>query len=239
LAVGLARVGASLLINYLSSKKDAEETLRLIREVGAKAVALKGDVARPSTADRLVAGAYRHFGRLDALVNNAGIHRYQYLADVKEKDWDAQLAINLKGPFLLSQKAVAQWRSRKTHGRIVNITSCGAQWPFLGSAAYNSSKSGLLGLTRQLALELAPEGICVNAVAPGVVHTSINDSLLRDPRFLKAWQGAIPARRIGTPEDLVGAVTFLCSDTSAYITGQQLAVDGGWGINMAWGVAPK
>jgi NAD(P)-dependent dehydrogenase (short-subunit alcohol dehydrogenase family) len=238
LAVGLARAKASLIVNYLKSKKDADETLRLVREAGARAVAIQGDMARAATASKLVAGAYRHFGRLDAVVNNAGVHRYQYLADVSEEDWDAQLSVNLKGPFLLCQKAIAEWRRKKIPGRIVNITSCGSERPFLGSAAYNASKFGLLGLTRQLALELAPEGIRVNAVAPGVVHTSINDALLSKPKFLKAWENAIPARRVALPQDLVGAVVFLCSEASEYVTGQQLVVDGGWGNNIAWGVPP-
>lgn len=238
LAVGLARAGARLIVNWLQSKADMRTTLRLVREAGSEAVSVQGDIARVATAKKLVRTAYKKFGRLDAIVNNAGIHRYEYMASVSEANWDAQLAVNLKGPFFLAQMAVVQWRRRKTPGRIVNITSCGSQVPFLGSAAYNSSKFGLLGLTKQLALELAPEGIRVNAVAPGVVHTHLNDALLRQPRFQKAWKKVIPAGRIAVPSDLVGAVLFLCSDASEYVTGQQLAVDGGWGINLAWGVAP-
>lgn len=238
LAIGLARAGARLVLNYYQSKSDVNESIRLVREAGSQAVAVKGDIAIASTSHQLVATAYETFGRLDAVVNNAGIHRYKYLAEVKEEDWEVQLAVNLKGPFLLSQKAVVEWRRHKTTGRIVNITSCGALLPFPASAAYNASKSGLLGLTRQLALELGPEGIRVNAVAPGVVHTSINDELLRKPAYLRAWQKVIPAGRVAKPDDLVGAVVFLCSEASEYITGQHLTVDGGWGINPAWGVSP-
>jgi len=238
LAVGLAQAQARLVLNYYRSKSEVNETIRLVREAGSEAVAVKGDIAIAATAQELVMTAYERFGRLDAIVNNAGIHRYKYLADVSEADWDAQLAVNLKGPFLLCQKAVGEWRRHKTSGRIVNITSCGAKLPFPASAAYNASKFGLLGLTQQLALELAPEGIRVNAVAPGVVHTSINDALLRQLVYRKAWQKVIPAGRVAEPDDLVGAVIFLCSDASEYITGQQLAVDGGWGINPPWGVSP-
>jgi NAD(P)-dependent dehydrogenase (short-subunit alcohol dehydrogenase family) len=238
LAVGFARAEARLVINYYQSKSDVDETVKLVREAGSEAITVKGDIAAVATSHKLVMTAYKKFGRLDAIVNNAGIHLYKYLADVSEADWDAQLSVNLKGPFFLVQKAVAEWRRHKTPGKIVNITSCGAQLPFRGSAAYNSSKFGLLGLTRQLALELAPEGIRVNAVAPGVVHTSINDALLCQRGFRSAWRKVIPAGRIATPDDLVGAVLFLCSDASEYITGQQLAVDGGWGINRAWGVVP-
>jgi NAD(P)-dependent dehydrogenase (short-subunit alcohol dehydrogenase family) len=238
LAVGFAQAGARLVINYLHSKSDADETVRLVRKASSDAIAVKGDIAAVATSEKLVMSAYKSFGRLDAIVNNAGIHLFKYLADVTEADWDTQLSVNLRGPFFLIQKAVSQWQSRKTPGAIVNITSCGSLSPFPASAAYNSSKSGLLGLTRQLALELAPQGIRVNAVAPGVVHTSINDALLRQPVFREAWQNAIPARRIATPADLVGAVVFLCSDASEYVTGQQLAVDGGWGMNLSWAVAP-
>jgi NAD(P)-dependent dehydrogenase (short-subunit alcohol dehydrogenase family) len=238
LAVGFAQAGAHLVINYHHSKSDADETVRLVRKACSDAVAVKGDIAAVATSERLVMTAYKSFGRLDAVVNNAGIHLFKYLADVTEADWDSQLSVNLRGPFFLIQKAVSQWRHRKTTGAIVNITSCGSVSPFPASAAYNSSKSGLLGLTRQLALELAPQGIRVNAVAPGVVHTSINDALLRQPVYREAWQNAIPARRIATPVDLVGAVVFLCSDASEYVTGQQLAVDGGWGMNLSWAVAP-
>jgi NAD(P)-dependent dehydrogenase (short-subunit alcohol dehydrogenase family) len=238
LAIGLARAEARLVLNYYQSKADVNETIRLVREAGSQAVAVKGDIAISSTSHQLVTTAYETFGRLDAVVNNAGIHRYKYLAEVKEEDWEAQLAVNLKGPFLLSQRAVDEWRLHKTPGRIVNITSCGAVLPFPASAAYNASKFGLLGLTRQLALELAPEGIRVNAVAPGVVHTSINDEFLRKPAYLRAWQKVIPAGRVANPDDLVGAVVFLCSEASEYVTGQHLTVDGDWGINPAWGVSP-
>jgi glucose 1-dehydrogenase len=238
LAIGLARADARLVLNYYQSKADVNETIRLVREAGSQAVAVKGDIAISSTSHQLVTTAYETFGRLDAVVNNAGIHRYKYLAEVKEEDWEAQLAVNLKGPFLLSQRAVDEWRLHKTPGRIVNITSCGAVLPFPASAAYNASKFGLLGLTRQLALELAPEGIRVNAVAPGVVHTSINDEFLRKPAYLRAWQKVIPAGRVAKPDDLVGAVVFLCSEASEYVTGQHLTVDGGWGINPAWGGSP-
>jgi NAD(P)-dependent dehydrogenase (short-subunit alcohol dehydrogenase family) len=238
LAVGLAQAKARLVLNYHRSKSDVNETIRLVRDAGSEAVAVAGDIAVAATSQKLVMTAYQTFGRLDAIVNNAGIHRYKYLADIREEDWDAQLSVNLKGPFFLSQKAVAAWRRHKTPGRIVNITSCGAHLPFPASAAYNASKFGLLGLTQQLALELAPEGIRVNAVAPGVVHTSINDELLRHLAYRKAWQKVIPAGRVANPDDLVGAVLFFCSDASEYITGQQLAVDGGWGINPTWGVTP-
>ena len=238
LAVGLAKAGARLVINYLQSRSDVNQTVRLVSEAGSEAIAVKGDISAVATSHKLVTAAYKRFGRLDAIVNNAGVHVYKYLADVSEADWDTHLSVNLKGPFFLVQRAVAEWRRHKTKGRVVNITSCGSQLPFLGSAAYNSSKFGLLGLTRQLALELAPEGIRVNAVAPGVVHTSITESLLSQPAYLEAWQKAIPAGRIARPEDLVGAVLFLCSDASEYITGQQVAVDGGWGNNLAWGVVP-
>src|SRR5262249_2612724 len=164
--------------------------------------------------------------------NNAGIHIYKSLKDFSPEEWDRTLATNLKGPFLVSQAAVALWRRKKSKGRIVNITSTGSQIPFPNSAAYNSSKGGLLMLTRQLALELGPEGIRVNAIAPGVVHTNMNDFLMRQPKQHKAWCDAVPMKRVAAPKDLVEAAVFLSSKESDYITGQQVAVDGGWSMTV-------
>lgn len=237
-AVGLARAGARLVLNFLRAKSDADETARLVRQCGSECVTVKGDIAVRQTAKKIVNTAYQTFGRLDAVVNNAGVHLFKHLEEVTEADWDTQLAVNLRGPFLLSQEAVKAWRRDKTAGRIVNITSCGSRMPFPCSAAYNASKYGLLGLTQQLALDLAPENIRVNAVAPGVVHTSMNNELLSKPEFRKAWQDTVPAGRIAEVDDVAGAVLYLCSDASEYITGQQLAVDGAWGINPPWAVAP-
>jgi len=238
LAVGLAGAGASVLVNYFSSKADADETVRIISAAGGTAVAMRGDVGRLRDARRLEAAAERHFGRLDILINNAGIHRFDLLEDVREKDWDRMLATNLKGPFLLSQAAVASMTRRKIRGRIVNITSCGATIPFPGSAGYNASKGGLLMLTRQLALELAPHGIRVNAISPGVVHTAMNDFLLKQPEHHRAWRESVPMKRVAVPTDLVNLSVFLCSPTSDYITGQNIAVDGGWSMTVGWAVKP-
>jgi NAD(P)-dependent dehydrogenase (short-subunit alcohol dehydrogenase family) len=133
LAIGLARADARLVLNYYQSKADVNETIRLVREAGSQAVAVKGDIAISSTSHQLVTTAYETFGRLDAIVNNAGIHRYKYLAEVKEEDWEAQLAVNLKGPFLLSQRAVDEWRLHKTQGRIVNMSPVNIyQWTVVG-----------------------------------------------------------------------------------------------------------
>lgn len=237
-AIVFARAGARLVLNYLRVKSDINETVRLVHGAGAECVIVRGDISQRKTSKEIVISAYKAFGRLNAVVNNAGIHLYKRLEDISEMDWETQLAINLKGPFLLSQEAVKAWRHHKMRGRIVNITSCGSRMPFPCSAAYNASKYGLLGLTQQLALDLAPENIRVNAVAPGVVHTSINDQLLRQPAWLRAWESVVPAGMIGEAEDVAHAVLFLCSDASEYITGQQLAVDGAWSINPVWGVAP-
>ena len=238
LAVGLARAGASVLVNYFSSRAEADETVRVIVAAGGKAVAMRGDVGRIRDARRLVTAAEKRFGKLDILINNAGIHIFDRLKDVREKDWDRMLATNLKGPFLLSQAAVASMLRRRIRGRIVNITSCGATIPFPGSAGYNASKGGLLMLTRQLALELAPQGIRVNAVCPGVVHTAMNDFLLKQPDQHHAWSDAVPMKRVSVPTDLVELAVFLCSARSEYITGQNIAVDGGWSMTVGWAVKP-
>lgn len=234
LAIALAQAGARVVVNYVWSRDRAAETAALIEEAGSEAIIVRADVSKAADCRKLIQAALKKWDRLDAVVNNAGRHIYQLLADVTEKDWDTQLETNLKGAFLLSQQAVLSWRKAKSGGRIVNITSCGSQQPFPGSAAYTASKGGLLMLTRQLALELAPEGILVNAIAPGVIRTPLSEPLLAKPNARRGWEACIPARRIGNPSDLAGAVVFLCSDASAYITGQQLHVDGGWNLNLAW-----
>lgn len=239
LAVGLGHAGASVIVNYFSSKSDAVETVRLVNEAGSKAIAVKGDVGKPADVQRLIARAVKHFGKLDVVINNAGIHIYKPLKEFTSEEWDRTLATNLKGPFLTSKAAAELWRRKKIKGRIVNITSAGAQIPFPNSAAYNSSKGGLLMLTRQLALELGPDGIRVNAIAPGVVHTNMNDFLMRQPKQYKAWSEAIPMKRVAKPNDLIEAAVFLSSKESDYITGQQIAVDGGWSMTVQFAVTSK
>jgi len=234
LAVGLAQAGARVVVNYIWSGDRAAETAAQIKQTGSEAIIVCADVSKVADCHKLVQAGLKKWGRLDAVVNNAGRHIYKLLAEVTEDDWDTQFDANVKGAFLLSQQVVASWRKSKVRGCIVNITSCGSEQPFPGSAAYNASKGALLMLTRQLALELGPEGIRVNAIAPGVIRTPLSESFLSKEKGRQAWETCIPSRRIGNPGDLAGAAVFLCSNAADYVTGQQLCVDGGWNLNLAW-----
>jgi 3-oxoacyl-[acyl-carrier protein] reductase len=163
-------------------------------------------------------------GRIDFLVNNAGIRRDNLLMRMKESDWDAVLAVNLKGAFNLC-KAVIRAMLGARYGRIVNISSVVGLMGNAGQVNYSASKAGVLGLTKSLAREVAAKGITVNAIAPGYIATAMTDTLTDSvkERFLET----IPMRKLGTPEDIAGAVRFLLSDSAAYVTGQVLGVNGG------------
>jgi 3-oxoacyl-[acyl-carrier protein] reductase len=195
-----------------------------IRDAGGKAEAVSLDVTDPAAITAAVAEAEQRFGRIDVLVNNAGITRDQLMLRMKREDWDAVLATNLTAAFGLSQ-AVLRGMVRQRSGRIVNITSVVGQAGNAGQANYAASKAGLIGFTKALALEVASRNITVNAVAPGLIDTEMTQAIAGGAHA--TWTERIPARRLGTPDDVAAAVAFLASDEAAYITGHVLAVNGG------------
>jgi len=188
-------------------------------------LALHGDVSDASAVATAVAAVSRRFGRLDALVNNAGIAVFKPLLETTEQDWNRALAVNLTGPFLCTKAAVPLLRERG--GAVANITSISAVRASTLRAAYGTSKAGLAHLTKQLAVELASFGIRVNGVAPGPVETAMAKAV-HTPEIRADYHDAIPLNRYGLEEELAEAVFFLCSDRASYITGQILAVDGGF-----------
>jgi glucose 1-dehydrogenase len=189
-------------------------------------VSQQGDVSRGEDARALVARAVAEFGRLDVLVNNAGVLRRTPVLEIGEEEWDLILAIDLKGPFLCAQAAARQMVEQGS-GSIVNISSVNEERPGPGLAHYSSAKGGLRMLTRQLALELAPHGIRVNSVAPGLVETDLNRADIADTAWREARIARTPLKMIGKPDDVVGAALFLASDDSRYATGTSVFVDGG------------
>jgi len=201
----------------------ASQTVKAITESGGTATALKCDVTKADEVDSMVEQAIRTYGRVDVLVNNAGIIRRRSLMGTTDEDWDEQLDVDLKGPFLCA-RAVAPRMMERGYGKIVNISSIAG---IVGctSTAYSASKAGLNGLTRQWALELASHGIRVNSVAPGYTATPINADLRQTPAGKHIGE-SIPLGW-GKSVDIAAAVLFLCSHESDYITGQTLAVDGG------------
>ena len=229
MAVALAQAGCDIVG---VSIKPADLTATAVQRVGRRFRHIAADLGA-AVAEEVVAGAAAAFGRIDIVVNNAGIIRRADALEFAERDWDDVIAVNLKAVFFLSQAAARQFIRQQTAGemtggRIVNIASLLSFQGGIRVASYTAAKSGVLGLTRLLANEWAKYGITVNAIAPGYMETDNTAPLRADPDRSKEILARIPMGRWGLPSDLAGPVVFLASDASAYITGHALAVDGGW-----------
>ena len=201
-----------------------------IEKEGGEAMAAKCDISNKKEVEEMVKEAVKKWGKVDILVNNAGICQFKPFLDLTEEEWDKTLNINLKGYFLCSQ-ACAKEMAKQKSGVIVNIASVamGQQGVgFPGISHYCASKGGIVAMTEALALELAPLGIRVNAIAPGAIDTPMASSVKADPKILEGVLTRVPLRRMGKPEEISKAVKFLVSDESSYITGATIVVDGGW-----------
>lgn len=219
--------GARIVVDYVGAPEGAEETERAIKEAGSDGQIVNADITKTEDAQKLIDTAWERFGAADILVNNAGIERKSAFVDTSEKDYDQVMAVNLRGPFFLTQAFVRRLRDAKKPGRIVNISSVHEDMVFPGFATYCCSKGAMRMLMRDLAVELGPLGITVNNVAPGAIATPINKALLGNKPELNALLANIPLGRMGTTEDVAGLVAFLCSEDASYITGSTYVVDGG------------
>ncbi|OHE82911.1 MAG: hypothetical protein A2107_06085 [Verrucomicrobia bacterium GWF2_62_7] len=226
IAVGLAREGAAVVVNYVSKAAAADEVVSEIRAAGGEAVAVQANVGNLAQHERLIAAAHERFGRIDILVNNAAMTHRQPFLDATAEAWDETMGVNLKGVYFLSQ-AVARVMTAQRSGKIINISSVHDVRAMLNNSIYNITKAGLVMLTKSLALELADKGIQVNCVSPGAILTDETRDRLADPEHRARVLAKIPSRRVGEPEDVVGAVVLLASAGSDYITGTTLYVDGG------------
>lgn len=227
LAKGLAREGAAVVVNYSRAAAEARKVAGDILAAGGRAVAVQADVKELSEQQRLIAAALDNFGRLDILINNAGIEYREPFLSTTVEQWDQTMGVNLKGVFFLSQKAAqAMVRSGKG-GKIINLSSCHDTVPLALRSAYGVSKGGLAMLTKSLALELGEHKINVNAISPGAILTEMNSQHLSQPEVRARLVARIPWNRLGDVEDCVGAAVFLASSESDYVTGATLYVDGG------------
>ena len=226
MAVALAEAGADVAVH--AATRPSDETRRAVEAAGRRALPLLGDLADRSVADRLVDETVRGLGRLDVLVNNAGIIRRKPAVDHSDEDWDAVLAVNLTAVFRLARNAARHFLAASQRGKIVNVASLLSFQGGITVPGYAAAKGGVAQLTKALANEWAPRGINVNAIAPGYMKTDNTAALQADPARSRQILERIPAGRWGEPEDLGGAVVFLASAASDYVHGHVLVVDGGW-----------
>ncbi len=224
IALEMAREGANVAINYAGSEAKALEVAEEIKALGRESITIQADVSSSESVESMVKQTIEAFGRLDILVNNAGITKDNLMMRMKEADWDDVININLKGVFLCT-KAVTRQMMKQRSGRIINISSIVGVSGNAGQANYVAAKSGVIGLTKTTAKELASRGITVNTIAPGFITTDMTDKLNDETKSEMLKQ--IPLARLGEPIDIAKTALFLASEDSRYMTGQTLHVDGG------------
>jgi glucose 1-dehydrogenase len=223
----LAKRGATIVIDYISHPEAAEALEKQVAALGDKVMGVKADVSKTAELQSLIDAAVKNFGRLDIMVNNAGVETRTSVLDTTEEQYEKVLAINLKSAFFGTQFAARQMIKQGGGGRIINITSVHEDWPMPGNTAYCLSKGGMRMLTRTAGVELAPHNILVVGVGPGAVATPINLSTMQDPALMKKLNSAIPLGRMAQPEEIGSVVAFLAGDESGYITATTIFADGG------------
>jgi 3-oxoacyl-[acyl-carrier protein] reductase len=224
IAIELARQGSYVIVNYSSSPEAAQETLNAIREAGSDGEVLKFAVQDSQQVENAFDGIKSRHGQLDILVNNAGISRDGLVLRMKDEEWLATLAVNLNGSFFCA-RAAARLMLKAKKGRIINISSVVGEMGNAGQVPYVSSKSGVIGMTKALARELASRNVTVNAVTPGFIETDMTSAL--DDKLKEEHLKSIPLSRYGQAEEVAQLVAFLASDNAAYITGQVIGINGG------------
>lgn len=234
IAVAFGQAGAAVLVNFRSDEEEAQRVVTEIKKHGGDAVAVRADISKPDECRALFKAAREHFGGLDIAVPNAGIQRDAPFADMTLDQWRQVIEVNLTGQFVCAQEAVRQFRKQRRAsdglralGKIIFTSSVHQEIPWAGHANYAAAKGGLKLLMRTMAQELAPEGIRVNAIAPGAIKTAINRQAWESKQAADKLLKLIPYRRIGEPEDVAKAAVWLASDESDYVVGTTLFVDGG------------
>lgn len=222
IALELARAGADIVVSDIIP---GEETVREIKSLKRRAAYIKTDVSNEDDVKNMINETIKRFGKIDILVNDAGIYRTAPTVNVSEEEWNKTINIDLKGVFLCSREAS---KHMKKGGSIINISSIAAMVGFPMAAAYCAAKGGVRSLTKSLAVEFGKKGIRINSIHPGVIETPMTQDLLKDKKMKESTIAGVPLGRTGKPVDIAGPVVFLASDASSYITGEELIVDGGW-----------
>ena len=227
IALEFARHGCDVLACDIDAEAMAASAVKIVAETGRKILGMRADVSRRSDAEAVVARAVGEFGRIDILMNNAGILIHAPLLDMKEEDWDRIFAINVKGSFLFAQ-AVGRQMVKQGAGRIINMSSCSGKKASADEGAYCATKAAILGMNRVLALELGPRGINVNAICPGATDTEmVRSTFITCPEVEKEWIEKTALKRLGKPEDQARVAVFLASELSSHITGEAIVVSAG------------
>jgi glucose 1-dehydrogenase len=227
IVLALAEAGANIVIDYVANEEATEELEKKVAALGDKSIGVEADVSKVEDLERLIGAAVDAFGRLDIMVNNAGIETRSSVLDTTEGQFDKVIAVNLKSAFFGTQLAAKQMIAQGGGGRIINITSVHEDWPMPGNTPYCLSKGGMRMLTRTAGVELGPHGVTVVGVGPGAVATPINVSTMEDPEKMKTLDAAIPLARMAEPEEIGSVVAFLASDGASYLTATTVFADGG------------
>ena len=227
IVLALAEHGANIVIDYVAHPEATEELVQRVHALGDQALGVDADVSKVEDLQRLVDTTVQTFGRLDIMVNNAGIETRTTVLDTTEEQYHKVLDINLKSAFFGTQIAAKQMIAQGDGGRIINVTSVHEDWPMPGNTPYCLSKGGMRMLTRTAGVELAPYGVLVVGVGPGAVDTPINKATEDDPAAMKRLSAAIPLGRMGEPEEVGSVVAFLAGDGASYLTASTIFVDGG------------
>ena len=227
IALALAHEGANIVIDYISNPQATEDLEQQIVALGDRAIGVEADVSKVADLQRLIDEGVKAFGKIDVMVNNAGVETRTSILDTTESQYEKVLDINLKSAFFGTQIAAKQMIAQGGGGRIINVTSVHEDWPMPGNTAYCVSKGGMRMLTRTAGVELAPHNVLVVGVGPGAVATPINLSTMNDPVKMDKLDTAIPIGRMAQPEEIGSVVAFLASDGAGYLTATTIFVDGG------------
>ncbi|MBU0721909.1 SDR family oxidoreductase [Patescibacteria group bacterium] len=226
IALAFIKEGAKVVVADWS-EQSGKETVEQIQKINGESIFVKTDVSKTNDVEQLVKSCLKKFGRVDILINNAGIYKAYNLHEMSEQDWDKIIDVNLKSVFLGSKRVILEML-KQGKGKIVNIASIAGLVGFAQSGAYCASKGGIIALTKEMALEYAPKKINTNCICPGVIKTAMTQGMIADPTTKQFLESSTLYPRLGEPEDIAMAAVYLASDESDFVNGEVLVVDGGW-----------